>query len=98
MCGDDGALKRPSLGVDIIEMLQLKQVLRCGGCGTDEMCQQGAIFLLPGSLVEYLAAQALHVAHIGVADIENEEAASSQMRADSGKRLLLLPPRTEMRE
>ena len=67
------------LPVLIVEMGQVEQVCRCGGCRADEVGEHRAIVQLPGPLVQHLPAHALHVAHIFIANIQDKCTAGRQM-------------------
>jgi hypothetical protein len=96
--GDYCAVDRAMLVVLIVKMGQLEQVTALGGGGTDQVSEYGAIFAPPGSLVQELTAEVLHVTGVGVADINDERAASGEMFTDRDERLLLGFARGEMRK
>src|SRR6266849_5882038 len=82
--------------MDIIKMGQVEQVHSRRRCRADKVRDHTAVVKLPRSLVQYLPAHALHITRILVADIQNEGAASAEMRAYGSQRLLLRLARADV--
>src|ERR1019366_10340799 len=67
-----GTMHRAALAVLIVKMRQFQQVaIRCSG-RADEMSEHGTIITLPTRLMQHVASQFLHIARIGITDINNE--------------------------
>ena len=62
------------------------------------MGELGTVVALPRALVQELAAEAFHIAGVGVADIQDEDIPGGEVLMDGGKRLLLDFARGEMRK
>jgi len=96
--GDYSAVDRAMLLMLIVKMGQLEQVAGLRGGGTYQVGEYGAIVAPPGSLVQELTAEVLHVTGVGVADINDERTAIGEMFTDGDERLLLGFARGEMRK
>src|SRR5579875_352845 len=96
--GDDGTPHCAALAMLIVEVCEFQQMLIRRGGRADEMAQQRPVVAPPCALMQHMTAKRLHIARVGVADIDDEGAAGTQVGTNGTERLLLPCTRGDVRE